>query len=226
VRRWTSWYDPTLVTQHGENILTAYDTWAVEELRRTKLVWSGWGSAKELGSSHHRIGDSPWGVRKLEDIDGKKLRLFLLSLLWRAAATTLPEFGSVALPEGHMAELRRMIQSGDPEPLTLYPAQLTQLSTIGHLHNHAPISEFKLVPVLDETPVRRVPVPIFRFYFDGLIVHFDRRALTSEYVASVGNMLVGQEETLLVTTQTFADSYQQLQRLNVQVQAEPPPSSA
>lgn len=228
LKRWSSWYDSELVVQAGEDILTAYDTWAVEVLRRNRLVWSGWGTQKSLGSLHHSIGDSPWGVRKIEDIDGKKLRLFLLSLLWRAAATNLPEFNTVKLPNDDLETLRTLICRGDPGSTLFYPAQLTQLSTIGEIHNHAPFADIKSVPILDLDPIQHLQIPIFRFYFDGLIVHFDRRKPSPEDVSDLGNMIVGQEDTFLVTTQTYEASYQSLQVTNVQIQSPlaTPPSAA
>jgi hypothetical protein len=220
LRRWSSWYDSELVVQAGEDILTAYDTWAVGALRREKLVWSGWGTQKSLGYLHHGIGDSPWGLRKIEDIDSKKLRLFLLSLLWRAAATNLPEFNTIKLPDDDLETLRMLICSGDPGSTVFYPAQLTQMSTIGVIHNHAPLADIKSVPILDVDPIQHVQAPIFRFYFDGLIVHFDRRKLAPEDISATGNMIVGQEDTFLVTTQTYEASYQSLQGTNVQIQAQ------
>jgi hypothetical protein len=218
VRRWSSWYDSELVTQTGEDLLTAYDTWGVDALRREKLVWGGWGSQQSLGSLHHAIGDSPWGGRKIESIDGRKLRLFLLSLLWRAATTNLPEFSAIKLPEEDLETLRTLLCNGDPGSPNFYPAQLTQLSTIGRIHNHAPIAQIKPIPILGTDPLQHIPAPIIRFYFDGLIVHFDRRRLSLEEVAEIGNFFVGQEDTFLVTTQTYDGSLQSLQSINVQVQ--------
>lgn len=220
LRRWSSWYDSELVVRAGEDILTSYDTWAVEALRRERLVWSGWGSQKSLGALNYNIGDSPWGVRKIENIDGKRLRLFLLSLLWRAAVTDLPEFDSVLLPADDIEHLRTLICTGNSGPMDFYPAQLTQLSTIGVIHNHAPFADIKSVPDLGGGDLtRHLQEPIFRFYFDGLIVHIYRRKFPSAEIQELGNLIVGQDDTLLVTTQTYEGSYQSLQRTNVQVHA-------
>lgn len=219
VRRWSSWYDPALVVQAGEDILANYDAWAVSELRRRKLVWSGWGAQRSLGSEHYPIGPSPWGIRKIEDIDGTRLRLFFLSLLWRAAATTLPEFRSVRLPEADLQELRRRVLNADAGSPSFYPTQLTQLSTLGVIHNHAPIAMIKPLPVLDREGAPPVEVPIFRFYFDGLIVHFDRRPAEHNDAAHLGNLVVDMDESFLVTTQTYEASFQSSQAVNVQVQA-------
>lgn len=217
VRRWSSWYDSALVVQAGEDILTSYDTWAVEALRREKMVWSSWGSQKSLGSLQYNIGDSPWGIREIRSIDQKKLRLFLLSLLWRAAATDLPEFNTISLPSEDMETLRVMLCNGDPGSPLFYPAQITQLSTIGIIHNHAPLADMKRIPVLDSDPLNFIHMPIFRFYFDGLIVHFDRRK-SADDMKALGKMIVGNADTFLVTTQTYDGSYQSLQLANVQLQ--------
>src|SRR5262245_1716421 len=57
VRRWSSWYDSELVTQAGEKILADLDSWAISELRRQMLVWSGWGQRTSLDTFHKPIGD-------------------------------------------------------------------------------------------------------------------------------------------------------------------------
>jgi hypothetical protein len=47
-KRWSSWYDPELVTAVGEKYLTDLDTWAIKVLRKHKLVWSGWSGKNSL----------------------------------------------------------------------------------------------------------------------------------------------------------------------------------
>lgn len=77
VRRWSSWYDPRLVTADGEKYLSDLDTWAISVLRKHRLVWSGWGDESTLDGYHTRI-DGPIGVRRVEEIDPNQLRLFFL----------------------------------------------------------------------------------------------------------------------------------------------------
>src|SRR5690242_3439170 len=96
-RRWTSWYDPQLVTAAGERILADYDDWAIRELRRTRLVSSGWGPMTVLSvPDYDTVPGTTWGIRKVQ-IDGKRLRLFYLSVLWRAAMCELSEFNEIKL---------------------------------------------------------------------------------------------------------------------------------
>ncbi len=181
VPRWTSWYDQQLVTAAGERILEAYDTWGISELRRQKLIWSSWGPMLELSVADYKrlpvtLDDMGWGLRRIRPTDPAKLRLFFLSLLWRAAESTRWEFDEVAIEEPHLSTLRGMVLNGDPTPLHLFPIALCQISTRGLPHNLAPMStEIPFPRIEGREIVGETMVSSFRFYFDGLIVHFDRR---------------------------------------------------
>ena len=72
--RRTGWYDQNIVTQKGEDILTSYDTWAITELRRQKLVWSGWGQDESLVAIDHEF------VPDFQGNGCRKLERFLISL--------------------------------------------------------------------------------------------------------------------------------------------------
>lgn len=139
-KRWSSWYDPKLVTAEGEAILRDLDAWAINELRRHKLVWSSWGDEAELRTPDHRVllPDGGWGFREIEVSDPNMFRLFFLSLLWRAAASTIPDLDDVQLDDRDLQQLRDMILSGNAAPLTFYPILLMQLSTRGKPHNLTP----------------------------------------------------------------------------------------
>ncbi|WP_284880341.1 hypothetical protein [Acinetobacter variabilis] len=41
----SSWYDYELVTRAGEDILTEFDTAAINILRNHQLIWSSWGES-------------------------------------------------------------------------------------------------------------------------------------------------------------------------------------
>jgi hypothetical protein len=207
-RRWSSWYDRRLVTSEGERILEHYDSWAIDQFRKHKLIWSSWGPMIKLSTLDFQpILGSHWGVRRIAGIDPKRLRLFFLSLLWRAAATDLPEFDEVSIAPDDLEQLRKMIINGDPEPLDFLPAQLTQLSTIGMVHNHGPISQVKEIPAFGGS--RGYKVPIFRFYFDGLITHFHMaKAVDQPSVDELGPLIVGFAGDLVVSTVAYETSFQ------------------
>jgi hypothetical protein len=207
VRRWTSWYDLRLVTTQGERILSDLDNAAVVELRKHKLVWSGWADASVLPAPIALIAGGPTGVRVVEGVDGRTLRLFFLSLLWRAAATSMHEFREIALPPNDLERLRVLVLTNDVGPPSFYPCQLTQLSTRGVVHNHAPLKETKYAPDIDGSG-EPVVLPTFRFYFDGLIVHM-HLGLPDQYsVETLGAILVGASERLALSTVTFEGSLQ------------------
>lgn len=203
-RRRTSWYDKQLVTLSGERILTSYDTWAIRQLRLHKLVWSGWGR-QTLGGSVDGVDATGFGVRVIDGGDWQRLRLFFLSLLWRAAASDLPEFQEVRLPPEDLEQLRLMLVEANPEPADFYPIGLTQLSTRGPSHNVAPLAQDMVLPFNEGSGP--ATTPIFRFYLQGLIAHFHRpTGAPSPY--SEG-MCVGTEDRLLVLARPYDGSWEE-----------------
>lgn len=202
-KRFTSWYDQGLVVRSGEDIFEALDTWAIATLRKSRLVWSGWGDDRELGQSHDAIDDS-FGVRSVS-LDTKKLRLFFLSLLWRAGRTSLAEFKQIELSNEECDIIRSALLGGAEPPADFFPVQLTQLSTIGPIHNHAPLRELKRFP--DGDGGER-DVEIYRFYFDGLIAHFTLPASVGNSLVGLGGLVVGGADAVVIPTVTFEDSLQ------------------
>ena len=75
-KSFNSWYDGELVIRKGEAILAEYDSWAIRELRRLELVWSGWDCNTALPVPQPK----GTGHRLVECADPGKLRLFFLSL--------------------------------------------------------------------------------------------------------------------------------------------------
>lgn len=205
IKRWTSWYDRKLVTEEGEAALARYDDWAIKALHKHKLVWSSWGPTQCLDTSYFRpLLPSPWGLRTVAGCDTRKLRLFFLSILWRAAATSLQEFAEIEVPPDELEQLRTMVLNGNPEPLSFYPISLTQLSTRGIVHN---------LPVLAQTkrivgPDGQEDVPIFRVYFDGLIAHLQRPGTLDATVGELGPLMVGNEKTVTLSTVRFENSFE------------------
>ncbi len=218
-KRWSSWYDHRLVTADGEHILELLDTWAIKELRRHQLVWSGWGDEQTLGLKHDPIPGTPWGIRSVEGLDGSRLRLFFLSLLWRAAASDRIEFSEVALPESDLERLRLMVLSGHPEPLEFYPTILSQLSTRGPVHNQTPIRSLKSLPAVGEQP--ETPIPSYRFYFDGLAAHMHIDVPSEQSVKALGPLVVGCEKRLVIHTVTYEQSFQRqnLERVHAEARS-------
>lgn len=206
-QRWTSWYDSELVTRAGEDVLSALDTWAIAAMRAQKLVWSGWGDAAALGAAHEVI-EGGFGAREVVDLDTARLRLFFLSLLWRAAASTREEFAAITLPPDDLEHLRRIVLGVDTPAACFYPVQLIQLSTRGVMHNQTPYPDMRWLPDVDDPEDSGMHVPIYRFYLDGLIAHVHRTRLPMNRLTALGNLVLGQAATVLIPTVTFEDSLQ------------------
>jgi hypothetical protein len=197
VRRWSSWYDSRLVTRAGEDILEKYDDAAIKELQRHKLLWSSWGPMQELRAGIMPILDRPgWGTRQVAGANSKLLTLFLLSLLWRAASSSLPEFADIEVDENTLAQIGALLRSGEHPPRNLFPVYLIQLSTRGMAHNNTPIR------------VVHEPLEFFRFYFDGLVAHFDRRMQEPETELARSRLAIGNDPDIVVLTVTYEVSRQ------------------
>ncbi len=205
MKRMTSWYDANIVTQEGEEILGRYDDWAIKVLRKHQLVWSGWaGSALSPGNSVRAPGGM--SARVIEGEDWARLPLFLLSVLWRAAVSKLPEFSEVVLPRTHLTQLASMLVEGTSEPQTFYPARLIQLTTKGPRHNHTPLA--LEMPFAAQGPVLAHRKRIFRFFIEGLIVHFDRDITSNGQLRGLGFAAVGASPKLGILGLPFAGSAQ------------------
>ncbi|WP_316234890.1 hypothetical protein [Bradyrhizobium sp. SZCCHNR1004] len=213
-RSWSSWYDLELVTAEGEAILAEFDNWAVPELRRQKLIWSGWGPLQSLpyGKGHDAIAKTGWGLRRLEGGDFGRLRLFFLSLLWRAVATKINGFADIELSAGELAELGARLVARDPGPPSYFGVQLIQISTLGEVQNLTPIARTKRIPAFED--ITEHSVPFFRFYFNGLIAHIHPN--TGEYDArKIGPLVLGQDGFTAVATVKYEMSFQRENMLNL-----------
>jgi hypothetical protein len=202
-----SWYDSVLVTREGEDILAEIDARGIELLRQYRLVWSGWNGVESIAREFEPGGASAQGWRHVQILpqQAEDLQLFFLSLLWRAAASTRPEFADVTLPPGVLEDLRLRILHRAPGPAQHYPIQLFQLTTKGFEHNRTPLLERKRMPLTDNTWGQEVSYA--RFYFEGLVAHVHLSAqvqFEATYLAScLGG---GPENNTLVFGHRFEES--------------------
>ncbi len=135
-RRWTSWYDASLVARAGEDILSAIDDVAIKELRRAKLVWSGWGIVPPV---FEPIGPylPDHGLRTVKKINQEAIWRFFWSIAWRASVSQIADMKYFQLPEEVEVMARDAILKQRTSCLEL-PVSLIQLSTKGEAHNHSP----------------------------------------------------------------------------------------
>ena len=170
-----------------------------------------------------------WGLRKLDGVDCARLRAFFLSLLWRAAATSLFEFDLVGLPANDLNQLREMVLHGQVEPYHFYPIMLAQLSTRNFPHNRTAgrLVKRELIP----DPITgnlvedlRREIQFYRFFFDGLIAHMHIND-NAEHVASAEVAFVGPRNELLISTLPSEESAEMELFWRHEVGTPPPPPS-
>lgn len=161
-----SWNDVTIVTQKGEDILQDLDDFAIKELRRTGLVWSGDFKDFSISKSENQ---EKFKIEIVSFINPEKMRLYFLSLLWRASVSSLHAFSNIKLDELKIEKLKNLITGQTKDDFSLYPIHLFSLS-LGEKHNYS--AEF------DEVD----GIKYFRFYHDGLIIRFMDKEIDYEKI--------------------------------------------
>lgn len=197
----SSWYDSRLVIRDGEAILSRYDHWGIQELRRSGLIWSSTAPLKVRKDQ----SDNPSGLGtlSLRINHPRRLRLFFLSLLWRAAATDLPAFRRISLVDRDVEYLRTLVANGLIGEATEFPMLLWSLLEPGIAHNHTPIYQGP------NDLGSELPIHHFRFYFDGLLLLIgERDTSSSEFWMNAAPYRVHENPDLLVVTQPFRLSRQ------------------
>lgn len=198
-----SWYDGKLVTRVGEDILSDIDSKAINELRRHRLVWSGWGTDDRLGPEEVASTAGHSTHRLIAFERPEVLRIFFLSLLWRAAASTRPEFDEIILTDCDLEDLRLRVLNQNPGQPQDYPIQLFQLITRGPAHNRTPLLERK--PIINIDCSEGPEISYVRFYFDGLVGHV-HLARQHELDAEFLKTCLGFDDATIVFTHEFDKS--------------------
>jgi hypothetical protein len=206
VRRFTSWFDHQLVIDEGEEILSKIDSDGIMELRRHKLIWSGWGGREQLLNSDYVVPPKPeddFGVRLIEGIDVKKLRLFFLSILWRSLKTNIKEFGFLPRDGVDLDRIGRMIIEGDSGDFDYHPIVLDQIGTLGFAHNQSPTYQSMEILLPDGVRV----VEYYRLYMQGLVIHIYPESCP-DLVGTMAALFLGGYEKLWVNARRFESTRQ------------------
>lgn len=95
----------------------------------------------------------------LSNLDYKKLKLFQLSILWRAGVASLPVFSEVRLGP-HAERIRRMLLSDDPGPTDAYGCIMFTL-----MHEREVLPDLIAAP----SPSKLEKLRAYRFVFGGLV---------------------------------------------------------
>lgn len=199
-----TWYDNALVIQEGEKILEDIDTPAIEALRKHKLVWSSFENDSPFAPEDFTPCDINLNLREVAVGSAEELRLFFLSIVWRAAASLRPEFADVEVADEILEDLRLRVLSQDPANVWDYPIVLDQLITRGPAQNRTPILEhFPLAFEGMENPVSMATV---RIYMDGLVAKVILAKGMNINWEDAGKIILGAEDSSLVFSRPFEHS--------------------
>lgn len=99
LNRPTGSYDRNILCTKCDNKLGIYDKAAINFCKRQDILPHPSGAAYTLN---------------LSEGDQKKLRLFVISYVWRASITTLNEFKGISLGSKHEEKIRQLLLNGDP----------------------------------------------------------------------------------------------------------------
>lgn len=204
VLRKTSWFDNQLVTREGEDLLAKIDSDAFDEINKLGLCWRSFPITDKI--RRYSIGEFDAEILQLTDVKGDELRLFFHSLLWRACASSRPEFSRVRVDPISMRVLKNIV-AGKLRPSVLdFPCALMLLTTIGERHVHSPL-RFSL-PVACHDGIDYKDLKVFRFFLDGLLVYIGRRANDRHLARFWKGRMVGVDNPLIILGRPYEASRQ------------------
>lgn len=207
-KRFQGWYDNQLCINEGEHILSQIDDKAIRILRKHLLIWSGWpANAIELDASDIVIpaknNEQNFGFRVIKDLNWKPIKLFLLSLLWRSAASEREEMDTVTIPKNLLEKLRVAILSYDSLSSREFPVRLYQIANKGFAHNRTPIIEEDIIDFGIPVGIRNYTV--CRLYLDGLVAYITLDP-DENYLDNYQALLLGGSNETIVLLHTYENS--------------------
>ena len=152
-------YDDSIVTIEGERIFGTWDDYAI------KILIEGWSNFQEIEANGELLA---W---QLSEYNYSLLKLFALSVLWRAHSSKHPAFSKVQLGP-HESNIRRLLISSDPGKPEQYSVNIVRWKT----------QEFGPV-FMDPFPEKYKGVNYYRIYCGRyvLYVKVDKRSAIHEF---------------------------------------------
>ncbi|WP_085464459.1 hypothetical protein [Mesorhizobium australicum] len=202
-----SWADNTIVVAQGEKRLADIDTAAARIFRSLGLSWRHFPLTADAKRAQIGAFDSELITIPVAMEDAVALRLFFLSILWRCAVSSRVEFAEIFLDRAATEKLRRIIlgleQPGDSD----FPIVLVLLTSQGEPQVHSPLAQ---TIDMKELGFDLPNVPIFRFFFDGLIVHMGRQLNDKGLLEAWGSRVVGTKSELILIGRPYDGSSQEM----------------
>jgi hypothetical protein len=153
---------------------------SVHETYAKRLFFSG------LSLTAKRNADSV----EFQGVDYAQLKLFQLSILWRASVSKLDFFENIQLGP-HQERIRSILVSGSPPPSESYPCLVSAV-----LHDGAGLQDFMLQPFMS----RLLGVRVAQFFFGGFrwIYFINNSAIPNQFhklaIDESGTILIGMKQ--------------------------------
>ncbi|MDK2756394.1 MAG: hypothetical protein KYX66_06625, partial [Blastomonas fulva] len=158
-KRQTGWYDECILGIAGENLIASYD----DEAARCFIDGGFTYRRRRLPSDPNLLIDDFVASESymVHNADVRKIRLFAMSLLWRAAVSTLMPFAHIRVSASHMRDIGGRLRTGQPGHYLDYPTWFGVFNGTTELP--------KIVPVQSTT------IPFIRFFLDGVVCYISPR---------------------------------------------------
>lgn len=190
-KMFTGWYDANLVSRVGEDLLEDLDTYAAKVLKGNGLTYSIRRDKKNITDIK---GDfSPSTFLSLDKIDTNKFKLFSLSLMWRAATTSLPDFKSIKMSRIDTEDIRYRMLSGDAGPFWQFPSYLSVFCNGQELPKCAPVKSQRSSFV--------------RFFLDGVILYVSSKRSTLKRKEFEPVLIGRKKNSILIPCVSSLDSW-------------------
>ncbi|ULB12326.1 hypothetical protein ORIO_21280 (plasmid) [Cereibacter azotoformans] len=164
-----------------------------------------------LTSPHH-------GLRNVKIADASTIIRFALSVAWRASASSLPDMAEATLEKNLEERLKNFVLGEPIIGASPFPVSLTQLSTMGMIHNHSPGVDHKKIFGFDGSD--DIIVKIMRIYVDGLVLHVHLSQIPQEHVSD-NPLYLGSSDHALIPSVTYEASYQYENMLHLMRECHP-----
>jgi hypothetical protein len=123
--RYTGVYDPNILCKDCDNVLIG----TLETYSR-QVLFGGLNKNNQIICKNYKNPNDGAEFSLVENVDYKKFKLFLLSILWRASISNQPFFQDIVIPEVFKEKLRTMILNQDPGKFNDFP-----IVTLSNLRN-------------------------------------------------------------------------------------------
>ncbi|MFO7476908.1 MAG: hypothetical protein R6X03_00895, partial [Methyloceanibacter sp.] len=201
--RHTGWYDDHLVTDAGERKLAQYDSFAANQIRRQGLCWRFF----PISESAHRRQLGEFELITIPGANSARLRLFFLSLLWRATTTKHPGFREIRVDPMSRRKLRKIVNGDIEADPADFPIVLVLMTTQGPPQNLTPLRQRIQIPQIAEGLPRDIKA--CRFFLDGLIAHIGRKSMDTKLLRAWAPRAVGRGDDLIVIGRPYGGSFQE-----------------